>query len=843
MAKDNESNKARYLWPKDINDSDFYNESNLSDEDLGEHDLSAMTIFSQNVNLLRHLPRLQDSLKPVERRIIYAMFNIGILPTSKPRKSQRIVGDAMFYHPHGDQSIYKTVVGLAQPWKNPLPLIHGIGNFGDDLAPDGYAQMRYTEAKLSKYAYDCFFKDFDSDCIETIFNTAADAEEPLALPSRYPNILINGGFGIAMGNAFCIPPFNIIDIVKLCKRLIHDPNHPDIYINPDLPTSCDIVDNGSLREICETGNGVLRMRAKIDIEEDPKRPNVWVLRVKSLPWMASISSIEQALVKLTKEGILPIKDIQDESYPIITKDAEGVEMDRKVIDYKILINKAHDPKVIRNKLYAKTELSKSISVNFKVVEDALSIGRLNMRDLVLAWLDTRREYKRRLLNKRIVKINARLSFIDILLVLTSEDHAAETIRIVTRTNSENAVEALMKHAHMSSFQATKVMDLKVNGLTPDARLRYIKEKETLRDELDRIMKSIKNPKSIDEEIMSELDELLKYASSRRSAIIESESGIQVSNTNHFVTITKLGMLKKLPYNPNSNRKTPALGVFKTNDYPVHGIVINNHDSIVMMDSLGRYSCIPVHTIENNESSQYGSIVYDIAKLNGEIVSAFEYFSNDTEDFVKENIKRKVYVVTLTKNGYLKKTPMAEFNSSRSVKNAKAMKVREDDSLICGKILIDDGNMNIIIYTEKGQFSYISSDDIAEQSKDSMGLLSIKLDPDDACVGMCVIGNSDQYLLVVTDKGNMKKCELDYLGTPGKRKISSYVATLDVNDNVTYIDGIRDDDQVTVCTRTDYQDFMVENIPLKPRKSKCVKMISVPLGNNIINVTIQHHNKH
>jgi DNA gyrase/topoisomerase IV subunit A len=326
---------------------------------------------------------------------------------------------------------------------------------------------------------------------------------------------------------------------------------------------------------------------------------------------------------------------------------------------------------------------------------------------------------------------------------------------------------------MSSFQATKVLDLKVSGLTPDARERYLQEKESLTKELSNIMEIIRSPKKIDDQIKDELDELAKYDTGRRSTIIAEDNSIQISNTDHFITITKLGMIKKLPYTELNNRKTPALGLFKTNDYPVHGFVINNHDSIVMIDSLGRYSCIPVHTIENNESSQYGSSVYDVAKLDGEIVSAFQYFPTDTEDFVMKNLDRKAYIVTLTKNGYLKKTPMSEFNNSRSVKKSKAMKIRDDDNLICGKILldnIDDGDMDLLIYTEKGEFSYISSDDVAEQSKDSMGLLSIKLEPDDACVGMCIIGKFDTHLLVVTEMGNAKRCELGYLGTPGKRKV-------------------------------------------------------------------------
>ena len=269
QSKKDKAESSR-LW-YDINESDFLAESeNIIDEEISSYDKQAMIYFSQNVNLLRHLPRLADSLKPVERRVLYAFYLNNALPNNKFRKSSRIVGDTMAWHPHSDASIYGTAVGMAQPWKNPVPLVEGDGNFGNDERPSGFAHMRYTDMRMSKYGYDCFFKDFDPDCIETVFNTASDENEPLSLPSKYPNILVNGGFGIATGNSFCIPTYSIPDIVRLTKRLLHNPEASDIYMMPDMPTGCDIVDNGSLREICDTGNGTLKLRSTITIEDNPK---------------------------------------------------------------------------------------------------------------------------------------------------------------------------------------------------------------------------------------------------------------------------------------------------------------------------------------------------------------------------------------------------------------------------------------------------------------------------------------------------------------------------------------------------------------------------------------------
>lgn len=845
MAKKQKISKEEkdLLWGG-VTEKDFENEAeNVYDKDIGEYDKRSMTYFSQNVNLMRHLPRLADSLKPVERRGLYTLYEDKAFPGTRSKKSSVIVGDTMTYHPHGDGSIYGTLVGMAQPFTNPVPMVQGTGNFGNDIHPNGNAAMRYTEMTMSNYAQDCFFSDYDDDCIEKIFNTSRDEDEPLALPCKYPNILVNGGFGIATGNAFCVPTYSIPDIVKLTKKLLRNPDYDDIYIMPDSPTGCDIVDNGSLREICDTGTGVLKMRSTITIEENPKRPNVWILRVHNLPWMVSIDSITDALTKYTKDGVLPIKDIEDHSYTIKVKSPNGGMTTRKQVQYDIIVNKAHDPNQIKMKLYKLTQLEKSISVNFKVVTDALAIDRLNMRDLVLTWIDIRREYLRRLVNKKISKITARISLMEIMIVLTSKDNLEKTLKIIKNNNEEDAVEALMKNKQVkiNSYQAEKIVDSKLRAFTKDANAKYKKELEKLEKELKKYLDMTKSSKKIDDIIEEQLEDLMKYHIGRRSNIVAESSSVKIPNTDHYMVVTKLGMIKKLPYKPEMmvKKKTPALGAFKNQDYPLKGLVINNHDSLMMFDNFGRYSCVPVHEIENTEPSQLGSRVYDVSKLNGEIVETFQFFAKDLQTFVKETMNATISIVTLTKNGYLKKTPIEEFTKIRNQMNVRAMKIRQDDELIAGKIIIEKKGKgsNMLIYTEKGIFSYIHSDNIAVQSKDASGLLSIKLDPDDFCKGICIIGDNDANLLVVTEKGNLKQCELGYLGEPGKRKISSYLATLDPTDKINFVDAIEDDVVVTVCTRTTYQQFHSNDIPVKTRKAKCVKMVPVPVGNNIISVTV------
>lgn len=851
MARKKKEKDGSLLWG-DISEQDFLNEAdNIIDVDTKDYNKAQMIVYIQNMNLMRHFPRIGDSLKPVERRGMYTLYEDKSFVGKKPDKSSVIVGHTMTYHPHGDNTIYGTLVGLAQPFKNPVPLIAAHGNFGDDENPDGYAHMRYTEMTMSKYGQDCFFSDYDDDCIEKIFSTAKDQDEPLVLPSKYPNILVNGGFGIATGHQYCIPTYNIEDIIKLMKHLLYNPDYDNIYIMPDSPTGCDIVDNGTLREICDTGNGVLKMRSTITVEENPKKPNLWILRVHNLPWMTGIDTVMNSLTKLTRDGILPIKDVHNFTYSMKVKSPNGGYYTKRQIQLDILINRAHDPQQIIEKLYKRTPLQKSISVNFKVVTDSLEIDLLNMRNLCLIWIDIRREYLRRLVNKKISKLSAHISLLEILIYLTDKDHLEKTVHIIKNNNAEDAVKALMnsKAVKINSYQAEKIVDSKLKAFSKDAHAKYKKElKETI-DELKKYENMTKSTKIIDEIIEAQLEDLRKYdvtGGKRRSRIVSETSAREIPDTNHFVVTTKLGMIKKLPFDEsyNTKKKGPTYGSFKNQDYTIHGIEINNRDSLMAFDNLGMYSCVPVHEIENTEPSQFGSRIYDTLKLNGEIVTLSPFISRDLESFVKETIG-DIYVVTLTKNGYLKKTPIDEYTSRRNQKNVRAMKIREDDELVSGKLVIEKRGKgsNLMIYTKKGCYAYIHSDNIANQSKISSGLLSIKLDPDDACKGMIVVGDADSHLLVITEKGCMKRCELGYMSQPGKRKVSSYLTRLNADDKVCFVDSIEENMTITIYTsdrKNGYNLYNSEDIPIKTRMSLCSKMIPIPVGVKIISVTTQNH---
>ena len=825
MSKNDKKIEKR-IWDG-VFENDFQNERDIEDVDIAEYDKKNMTLYASNVNIFRQIIRLSDSLKPVERRILYALFLAKAFPGHK-LKSTMIGGYTAVYHCHGDS--YPAMVGMAQSWKKPCPLIDGKGNFGSATS-EFYAASRYTEASMSKYAKECFFDDYDDDCVEMIFNSASDLNEPMSLPAKFPNILVNGGMGIAFGNAFRIPTYNINDIVDVCKRVIENPETANVYMIPDLPSECQIIDDGqSFKDIIDTGKGVLKMRADAEVIEGNRN---WIIKITSLPWLTSLISIKDKIVALVKSGILPIKDIQDHSYMIKDKDGNV----KTKVDFRLIFDKAHDPYTILNKLYTTTDLQKSVSIDFKVVLDNLTVRRLNMRELINSWLDERRSYKRRLFNKKLTKLSARIDLLGILIHLLKEENIEKTIKIIKNSDSSEAIEKLMKLGKMTSYQAAKVYDMRLSAFTKDARKRYKEEREDLIIERDDLMKTIRSEKKIDKIILDELEDLRKYASPRKSKIIAEETGVRIADTTHSIVVSKGGLLKKLAYDPTNPSKNTNMGSFKTGDFPIHQCIAHNTSSITLLDTFGRYSIIPVHNIDNTETSHYGHKIFDISKLSGKIVRCMESYDNDLIETMRKKIGEP-YLLTISKRGYAKKTPMSVYVDMKNNKNIRAMKIRDDDSMIAADVIFDTST--IIIYTKKGEYTILRMKDIAEQAKDSMGLITMRVADDDEVAGFAPIGYDDDYIVMISDKGMVKKVNIKYFGGPARRgslKDQGYMMTLDSTDTMRFVSGIREDQDVAVAMRNNVIFLKGNDIPDQTKKSKGKKMLS-PSGNiNIVAASI------
>lgn len=826
--KKNDQNNQ--VW-SGIDDSHFEDESNIEDRDIGEYNKEKMSIFALNVNCARQLPALEDSLKPVERRVLYVMYLMDAYG-GKKRKSAEILGATMKLHPHGDASIYNTMVGLAQSFKKGQKLIRGIGNFGNIMNPDSYAHYRYTEVTLSDYAYECFFDEYDPDCIEMEQSATMDSFEPVFLPGKFPNILVNGSTSIAYGFNCVIPPYNIEDIIKITKQLITDPNDRKFVIYPDIPTGCDIVDEGKYEETCMTGRGTMHMRSHIEIEDVG---NSWMLRISSIPWQSNLDSIQKTIGALAKSGEIPIKDAMDSSYAVMVPGSKYKEI-ANVIDYKIFIDKAYDPIAVRNKLYKKAGLDKTIPINFQVVHNGLSVKSCGIADILLAWVDSRREYLRRLYNKKNARISARINLLDILIELTEGKNLEKTVKIVRSSEASALEERLVSVYGMNSFQAKKIADMGLRSFTEDAHTRYVDERNQLAINRDNILKIARSEKEIDKIIISGLDSLRKYGTDRKSKIVKDADVMQeISDTNHILVITKKGYIKKLP--EVSHSRTKGYGVFSAGDYPIIRVFANNMDKLCFFDSLGKYSVVPVNEFENTTQKDPGERVFRATRLDGEIVSVFPAITDEDVTYVQNTMHEDVALVTITKNGLIKKTAIQDLNSYKVLKGVRGLRLKPNDSLACAVTLL--GSRDLLIYTKLGNYSIIRNSEIPLTARESVGVQSVDLAPGDEVRGYAILEKTATHLCVLTEKGSIKKVPMDAIEIIGikKRKDTSYLTYLQNDDSVFQCAFINPKSNVYICNKSAYKALSFDEIPEMSRRSKGSKMIPVPVGDNIITMII------
>jgi DNA gyrase/topoisomerase IV subunit A len=802
---------------------------NAENADIGEFNREKMIIFSANVNYARQLTRLSDSLKPVERRILYTMYMQGLKPPNK-KKSVSIQGATTEIHPHGGASIYATMIGMSQYWKRQIPLVRVYGQAGTEVSAI-YAADRYTEAHMSQYAWDCFFKDFDPDCAIMMFSTSGNRDEPVSLPSRYPNVLINGGEGIAVGNSFRIPPFNVGDVIEETKKMLYNDTGSNVYMVPDLPTGCDIVDDGtSIKTICETGRGVLRMRARTEIIDEGKH---WAIRVTNLPWMVTQESVVNAIVKLTKNGQIPVKDVQDRHEQEILPDGKTVVSH---VDLYILVDKAHDPYAVREKLFMKTQMQSSVSINFKVVMEGLEIDTLSLGDLIRHWIEERREYKRRLLNKRITKTTARINLLKVLIEMCTGDNLKVTTDIIRKSSESDISKNLIKQYGMSSYQADRIAEMRLGAFNKDALVRYKKELKERKEELDNLYKMVKSEKTIDDIIASELDELKKYVQPRKSQVINLDRGQTVdTETEYFLLATKRGCVKKVSL-AAVERSKRGFGSFESKDYPTHVLRVKNMDSVIFVDGFGKFSVIKVGDIDAMALTDMPHKAYEYTKLEGEIISMQYFQGTDAQRWLKKAKASEMFMVCLSRDGFAKKIPLKDIidmtdDGRKVVKNMKLTKLRPHDFLTHADYYLAD--TAILFYTKQANYNFVHVDNVPIFGKEAVGNQMVKLEGEDYCVGCCAINPEAHFIVMVTEKGCVKKSEIEFLGKPSATKATSYLATLDANDSLIYADTPLK--SIDVCTRLGHIELTLDEIKTLSRKAKPVRKVQLASGDNIIRV--------
>lgn len=835
MAKRKEEDT---LW-KGITEEDFLNEEVMDDTSISEYSEETMAIYSANINLARQIVRLTDSLKPVERRILYAMYKVKAY--GKDMKSSDLVSAAMKLHPHGDGPLYVSMINMAQYWKKNLPLITGNSNLGSIVDPDGYAAMRYSKTKLTDYAYECFFEDFNDRAV-IMDQQLTGIEEPKFMPSKFPNALINGTAGIGYGFSAIIPPFNCNDIIDLIKDLINDPDMDDPIIYPDLPTGCDIVDDNTIEDICKTGKGTLRMRARINIIE---RPETWALEITSIPYTVPYDKIKESLIDLKRSGKLDIKDIQE--------DSKAYKVDGRIkhdLLMRVILPKALDPIKARSVIFKNTNLEKTLAIQFYVIKGDREIDIVSLKELGIAWINERRLYKRSLLNHKIAYLHSAIDTLNTKIKLCNETNIDKVINIFRRNNKEDTAKMLMKEYGLSSHQAKICAEMSLGDFNKDALKRYQEKRKANLEEIENLNKIARSPKKIDKIILEEIEDLRKYATPRKSPIIKVDGESTISNSDHTLVFTHNGNVKKLPFPISKAHARVPYGAFEQGDYPVSITVANNLINIMMMDDQGRYSIIPVHTIPNTVHSNIGEKIFDIAKIGPNIIFAIpiniSVSGKVTAAKIKKEFKEKwedIKMLTLSADGTLKSTSIGEYlldsngELVKSIKGSRGARTRTNIVKAC--MWSDKLRSQFLVFTKKGNYVILDCSEIPEMGKDTMGNTMISVSDGDTCNGFgSVFLDSDTHVVVATARGCVKLIETEYMHVSKRRRDASYIATIDPNDEIIFAEGCKLGDILVVDMKSGKKEIDTKEIPILGRKAKPHKMIGVAPGDRIIQYSLE-----
>lgn len=718
--------------------------------------------YAMSVIVGRALPDVRDGLKPVHRRILYGMSILGITPDKPHKKSARIVGEVMGkYHPHGDSSIYDAMVKMAQDFSTRYPLVDGHGNFGS-VDGDGAAAMRYTEARMSPFSLQ-MVRDIEKDTVDFTDNFDGEEKEPVVLPSRVPNLLINGSNGIAVGMATSIPPHNLSDTIDACVKRIDEPNcSTDDLIKiikaPDFPTGASILGRDSAREAYETGTGKITVRSKSEIEETARGKMRIV--ITEIPFQVNKARLIESMADLVRnKKIEGISAIRDES------NREGM---RIVIELK----KDTNPNVILNRLYKHTQLQSTYSmIMLALVNGEPKI--LKLHEIIDEYLKHQKIVITRRTKFDLAKAEARAHILEGLLIAL--DNIDEVIKVI-RSSYNDAKEKLMVRFGLSEIQAQAILDMRL------ARLQGL-EREKIENEHSELMQKIAYYKSIlaDElKLMGVIkDELIeikqKYGDGRRTKIVADDGGIDeeylIDEEDVAVTLTHLGYIKRVPENTYKAQRRGGKGIVglttRDSDFVKDLIITSTHDYLMFFTDLGKVYKIKAYEIPEASRTAKGTPVINFLNLDqGERVTAVI----PVKEFADDN-----YLIMVTRNGTIKKTPMSQFDTNRKT-GLIAITLKDDDKLI--SVSQSSGEESVYVVTKKGKSITFHEDDVRSMGRSAGGVRAITLDKDDEVVSMELDSTGERELLVMTKKGFGKRTSLDEyrLQTRGGKGVSTYDKT-------------------------------------------------------------------
>ena len=800
-------------------------DKNLIDVNLTSEMKTSFIDYAMSVIVARALPDVRDGLKPVHRRILYGMNELGVTPDKPHKKSARITGDVMGkYHPHGDSSIYEAMVRMAQWWSYRYLLVDGHGNFGS-MDGDGAAAQRYTEARMSKIALE-MLRDINKNTVDFADNYDASEREPLVLPARFPNLLVNGATGIAVGMATNIPPHNLGETIDAVKLMMDNPDVTtrelmEVLPGPDFPTGALVMGKSGIHKAYETGKGSIVLRSRTEIEETKSGRERIV--VTEFPYMVNKTKVHEHIVRLVQEkrieGITAVRD----------------ESNREGVRFVIEVRRDASANVILNNLFKMTQMQTNFGFNMLAIQNGVP-KILSLRQILGAYIEHQTEVvtRRTIFDKE--KAEARAHILEGLLIAL--DHIDEVIRIIRNSQTDAEAQAeLMSKFKLSERQSQAILDMRLRRLTGLERDKIQSEYDDLVALIADLADILAKPERVAAIIKEELEEVKrKFGDARRTElmvgeVISLEDEDLIEETDVLITLSNKGYIKRLDQAEFTAQKRGGRGVqgtgVKDDDFVRELVSTSTHDHLLFFTNKGRVYRLKGYEIPEYGRTAKGLPIVNLLKLDdGESIQTIINVEQDRSD--------EAYLFFTTRQGLVKRTNVAEFSNIRQ-NGLKALNLRDEDELI--NVFLTDGNTDVIIGTKYGYSVRFNESVVRNMGRSATGVRGVNLRDGDKVVGASVITDQDE-VLVITEKGYGKRTMAGEYPTKGRGGKGIKTANItEKNGPLAGLLTVKGDEDLMIITDTGVMIRTgVANISQTGRSTQGVKVMRLDQDAKIVTFT-------
>ena len=800
-------------------------DKNLVNVNLTKEMKTSFIDYAMSVIVSRALPDVRDGLKPVHRRILYGMNELGVTPDKPHKKSARITGDVMGkYHPHGDSSIYEAMVRMAQWWSYRYMLVDGHGNFGS-MDGDGAAAQRYTEARMSKIALE-MLRDINKNTVDFVDNYDANEREPLVLPARFPNLLVNGATGIAVGMATNIPPHNLGETIDAVKLVMDNPEVTtkelmEVLPGPDFPTGALVMGKSGIHKAYETGKGSIVLRSRTEIEETKTGRERIV--VTEFPYMVNKTKVHEHIVRLVQEkrieGITAVRD----------------ESNREGVRFVIEVKRDASANVILNNLFKMTQMQTSFGFNMLAIQNGVP-KILSLRQILDAYIEHQKEVVTRRTQFEKEKAEARAHILEGLLIAL--DHIDEVIRIIRASETDAEAQAeLMSKFELSERQSQAILDMRLRRLTGLERDKIQSEYDELIALIADLADILAKPERVAQIIKEELDEVKrKFGDPRRTELmvgevltLEDEDLIEESDV--LITLSNKGYIKRLDQDEFTAQKRGGRGVqgtgVKDDDFVRELVSTSTHDHLLFFTNKGR-----VYRLKGYEIPEYGRTAKGLPVVN--LLKLDEGESIQTIINVESERSDDAYLFFTTRAGIVKRTSVKEFANIRQ-NGLKALNLKDEDELI--NVLLTEKDTDIIIGTRLGYAVRFNQSSVRSMSRIATGVKGVNLREGDAVVGARVITDQDE-VLIITEKGYGKRTVATEYPTKGRAGKGMKTANVtEKNGPLAGLLTVKGDEDLMINTDTGVMiRTNVANISQTGRSTMGVKVMRLDQDAKIVTFT-------